>query len=530
MELQYPTALSRKHHIPGVKRQRILNACNQCRKRKVRCDEAQPRCRNCTERNEECITTDPRAQENVVVRRRTSKTPSQVVSGHSPAFVDEVSKSPTQPIQSSDTPRHEAWQNPMDANWSHLQKISQYSSSGSTPSYLTSRSEPSPAPNAFQNQGRYELSHRGASSVPSPASRTLQSREGNGADTRQYSYNQEMIINKAAHHKRKFIGGGTLQSLSKYLDHYFEYRGMERIGTRFVYGMQHAEEFPLPPLGSAQDLPSIPELCEREKYLEVFFDRIHPIFPVLDPALFRTALKEMVNQDPTILHQEKVPFLASAYCVFALGADESAGHCTEVGFSYLSAAYSLWTYIVSVPYLASVQALLLLTIALKARNKDGCGGQSLAQAIRIAQSLGINHAIIVETTTVHGEQLSSDEDMEVAARCWWICYCLEQNFGLEIGRPILIRDINCHQLLPRAFGNSSDFFGQWIRLCLIQSRLYEALYARPANLRNASDLLRDIGDIDRELCDWASSVEPEEIRYAWHMSYEEATEADNGFS
>jgi hypothetical protein len=321
-----------------------------------------------------------------------------------------------------------------------------------------------------------------------------------------------MIINQSAHQKRKCIGGGTLQSLSKYLDHYFEYRGLETIGPKFVYGMQHAEEFPQPRLGSSQTISPIPKLPEREIYLQAFFDRIHPMFPVLDVASFRSDVEKLAAQDLAMLHQEEVPLLASAYCVFSLGADETAGCCTEVGSIYLTAAYNLWAYIVSVPYLPSVQALLLLTVALKSRNRDGCGGQSLAQAIRIAQSLGLNHANIAKMETIPGESVSVS-DGNIDAYCWWVCYCLEQMFGLEIGRPILIREVHCHQIIPRSNDRSGDFFALWASLSQIQNRLYEALYARPSETRNAADLLRDIGEIDRDLCDWAAGVEPEEIRY-----------------
>jgi hypothetical protein len=275
--------------------------------------------------------------------------------------------------------------------------------------------------------------------------------------------------------------------------------------------MQHAEEFPLPKLGAMQTPPSVPALPERNTYLQAFFDRIHPMFPVLDANSFPSNMERLAAQDLTMLGQEDVPLLACVYCVFALGADESAGHCTDTGMMYLSAAFNLWTYIVSFPYLESVQALLLLTVALKARNKDGCGGQSLAQAIRVAQSLGMNHATVPKTETIPGETVPLN-DNDLYARCWWVCYCLEQMNGLEIGRPNLIREIHCDQVIPRSTGHTGDFFGLWVRLAQIQSRLYEALYARQPEARNASDLLRDIGQIDRELCDWAAAVEPEEIR------------------
>ncbi|KAF8858819.1 hypothetical protein BDZ45DRAFT_673749 [Acephala macrosclerotiorum] len=469
-----------KPQVPGVKRQRISNACNQCRKRKVRCDEAQPSCRNCFERNEECITTNLRTQEVIAIRRRTNKNSTNAVSGAA-TITNQKPQSPAQRVAYA-SPEEEAWQASLstsDGNWTHN------SSSGSTPSRHGIHSEVSPAFTRAVPK-RYEMN-------PPP-----------------YSYNQETIINKTGHHKRKFIGGGTLQALSKYLDRYFECRGLESVGPRFVYGMQHAEEFVQPKLGTAQVPPSFPAPAEMNIYFRAFFDRIHPMFPVLDMNSFQSDVGRMATQDLTMLRQEEVPLLACAYCVFALGADENAGHCTDISMVYLSAAFNIFAYIVSVPYLVSVQALILLTVALKARNKDGCGAQSLGQAIRIAQSLGLNHASVAKVEAIPGESVSfSDNNLD--AHCWWVCYCLEQMFGLEIGRPIFIREVHCRQVMPTSTGHTGDFFGLWIRLAQIQSRLYEVLYARQ-EARSASGLLRDIGQIDRELCDWEAAVKPEEIR------------------
>jgi hypothetical protein len=55
---------------------RLALACNQCRKRKVRCDAALPKCHNCTVRAEPCITSDPRKPgKGPGVRRRAVKGP-----------------------------------------------------------------------------------------------------------------------------------------------------------------------------------------------------------------------------------------------------------------------------------------------------------------------------------------------------------------------------------------------------------------------------------------------------------------------
>ena len=53
---------------------RLSLACNQFRRRKVRCDAQLPKCRNCSLRNEDCETSDlKRPGAGPVVRRRATK-------------------------------------------------------------------------------------------------------------------------------------------------------------------------------------------------------------------------------------------------------------------------------------------------------------------------------------------------------------------------------------------------------------------------------------------------------------------------
>lgn len=56
------------------KRIRLSLACDQCRKRKVKCDTEIPKCRNCWLRDEVCETTDPRCPDaGPSVRRWATK-------------------------------------------------------------------------------------------------------------------------------------------------------------------------------------------------------------------------------------------------------------------------------------------------------------------------------------------------------------------------------------------------------------------------------------------------------------------------
>lgn len=98
--------------------------------------------------------------------------------------------------------------------------------------------------------------------------------------------------------------------------------------------------------------------------------------------------------------------------------------------------------------------------------------------------------------------------LEYGGHAMWTCYCLEKTIGLEVGRPILIRDVDCNQVKPRA-GPRHNYLTNWIGLSQIQSQLLDVLYHRPPEKRNANDLLQDIGRIDRELCDRVAAVEPE---------------------
>jgi len=58
------------------KRKRLTHACTNCRARKVRCDETQPKCSNCVKAGAECVTFDPR-HPNAVVERREAQRPYQ---------------------------------------------------------------------------------------------------------------------------------------------------------------------------------------------------------------------------------------------------------------------------------------------------------------------------------------------------------------------------------------------------------------------------------------------------------------------
>ena len=79
-----PAPPSSSSSSSSSKRTRLTLACNQCRKRKVRCDTETPKCRNCWLRDEVCEATDPRWPHGTPTVRRWA-TKDGLLPGQNPA-------------------------------------------------------------------------------------------------------------------------------------------------------------------------------------------------------------------------------------------------------------------------------------------------------------------------------------------------------------------------------------------------------------------------------------------------------------
>ncbi|RDW84251.1 hypothetical protein BP6252_01841 [Coleophoma cylindrospora] len=468
-------------HTRGAKRQRLATACDQCRKRKVRCDERQPQCRHCAARGDVCRTSDPKLPGRQVARRRTAAVGTSVSPSSAASGPDALPRVDVPDIPSLSR-RHES------ISRSNHAPSPQSSLAGSSHAALGTSSA---------------LNHGDSSAQEDPRQNNI---EG--------SYEGQMILNTDnTTHKKKFLGGGSLQALAKHLDCLFEQAGWKSIADRFAFGMQYAEELLLPRYGTMHRLPALPALSEMTWCLSVFRRHIYPIYQIIDLTLLEQAMRQFHHTDLSSLPAKDVPVLCCAYSVLAIAVDEQAGSYTAMGLEFLTAAYMLYAHVISTPYLSSVQALLLLTIGLRARNKDGAAWQALGQAIRIAQSIGLHRRSedIVHTP----DPRSGESNFDFDARVWWACYCLEKTMGLEVGRPLAIRDSECNQSIPcsQADGlHHGNLLLAQIRLAQIQGRLIDIIYNRPPDAKNAPSFLGDIGSIDGELRMWATEMCPEEIR------------------
>ena len=121
----------------------------------------------------------------------------------------------------------------------------------------------------------------------------------------------EMTFNTDVQTDRvKMMGGSSSQCLVKSLDVYLETAQIQPLSHNFRHGMRHAEELSIS-LGAS--LPDLPEAVLRDRYVSVFFEKIHPIYPLFDIDKMKSTIEHFASL-PSLksLSHEQGPLLVSA--------------------------------------------------------------------------------------------------------------------------------------------------------------------------------------------------------------------------
>ncbi|KAG8672836.1 hypothetical protein FPOAC2_06246 [Fusarium poae] len=444
---------------PRSKRGRLSLACTQCRKRKVRCDATTPKCRNCVLRGDECTTFDPRRPNAVAVRKWPHKS-SQSTSTLSP-----------------------------------VQRRASIVSQHSSPASLIGSQHAASTPlSASGNKER----------VPSWIERAyqeVQTSPESGTDG-QTNDSPDVVMNTdESSHRIKYMGSSSLQCLTRFIDLFLQRRGLDPIGRHFRWGMCFTEEFSLPLVPSLPDLPS---MSVMEPCIKKYFSRTHPLIPILDHTEFISDVLRFSDLQQTCqnglqgaMTSVDAPALVAIYAVLSIGMDDHEGTISPAATGYLTGAYSLVSHLLSFPYMSSVQALVLLAVAMRARGKDGQCWHLLGQAIRIGYSLGFHRKIVISNPN---EDSGHQVDRQLHSRVWWSCYALEKSMQLETGRPSAIEITDCDQPLPDKSSGLNPCFIRWVSLSQLVGKISEHIFQRRAE--SALEFLSGIAQLDQALIDW----------------------------
>ncbi|KAL2412561.1 hypothetical protein ABEF91_000879 [Exophiala dermatitidis] len=462
------------------------------------------RCRNCWLRDEDCETTDPRYPEKGPSVRRWA-TKDGLLPGQNPAA----------------THRNQA-------------QIPKHSQAESATASLDPDRRLSPTANSIPHGSgsvRTEASAPEENAIPSSAdtnppqgtmswvSRGYQtSVNADGGHVNNEDNEPDLVVNADAS-KVKYMGGSSVQCLSVFVNIYLRRKGLPTFSSHFRSGMQHVEEFPL---SLTTCIPPLPPQETLATCLDTFFTKVWPVYPVLERQTIEASIQFFQGLEASssaglqaTMASSQVPQLAIIFAVTAIAADETAGEPTELGNLYVSAAYSLFAHLVATPYMTSVQALLLLAVALRCRFKDGQAWHVLAQAIRVAHSIGLHRYIppqLTSTTATDQPPGGLQTKTQLQARVWWSCYALEKLMELETGRPSAIQDDGVDQILPQkadAADDAPDVFSFWIDLARILGQISRHLYRQHPT--SAEQLMFEVGRLDQRLTQWANSL-PENLK------------------
>ncbi|KAJ9480398.1 Regulatory protein CAT8 [Pseudozyma hubeiensis] len=288
----------------------------------------------------------------------------------------------------------------------------------------------------------------------------------------------DVVINTDGSPNRfKVLGGSSLQYLFKFTDVCLASYGFDATAPLFRHGLTPSDDFVMPLFPTLPDLPAQSVLSHC---IDIFFARVWPVFPALDRDAVQAEadlLLELQGERPSQLsstaglaeslqskvRSSQVPSLVVLYAIICIGlhetspADAVLAPVREHADSYLTACYSLHAHLTAMPYQPSVQALLLVALALRACGKDGQAWYILGLALRLAMSLGLHKS--VETPQQRGLLLNSSASLR--RRLWWSCFSLERLLQLECGRPSSIDSTQDYGSLDANLTIRLPGFGLW---------------------------------------------------------------------
>ncbi|THY57876.1 hypothetical protein D6C97_04597 [Aureobasidium pullulans] len=302
--------------------------------------------------------------------------------------------------------------------------------------------------------------------------------------------------------QRKYKGPSSLQAFAQWLHlncHVLE----NDLSEHFRQGSRHSEDIDILPFLS---MPALgPDWGD---YVAAYLDEIAPIYPIVGKASITRAGTYLARFNALELNPiSDRPTMACVYACIALGA-RTKGH-TGVAQAYIEAACSLIGYLSSLPYLESAQALLLIAVDQRGREKTGAAFLLVRQAIGILNSMGLHR-----TPFYSNDQLSVARQ-QMDRRIWHTAHALEKTMALEEGRPSSTYDrmFDDASSSPGTIGGCLEPWKAFVSLGVIQGQISERFFDQRswAVSPDHAELLALQGELDECLTQWSDNL-PKSLR------------------
>ncbi|ORX99514.1 hypothetical protein K493DRAFT_313193 [Basidiobolus meristosporus CBS 931.73] len=538
-----------------TKRKRLTQACEGCRKKKVRCDGGKPACANCARRNIECTyvpSTNKRGPRQGYIEKLEKRLdmmeklleplkPNEGGEGENES--EARAEYDTQEAESDDsgrsvTPEASACVVPsiQGLPQSQVPTLSQPSPSTqnqaspavTTSSYLaTVVNDHSPSPYA-EYPGRAE-------SVHSSRSIASNSSVGGSHGNSGYSGYHGVGSNEASPHRKKSVVVGSSSSLcaNPYMQATISsgdnFETLINLITRSwlndkrVRGFIHEDGYS-PSAGNPYEVGptrslSFPEISDR--LINAYFDLVNPQYTVVHRAQFMRDL-EAGTQSELLL-----------YCIYAVTAryvspgNPDSKHTFAAGDYFASRAKSLMGQCCDEHTVSNVQALFLLALHAYGSGHGSGGWLYSGMATRMAQEIGMNR-VDEKATDMDPPRKLTWIEKETCRRIWWSLYALERIISIGTGRQTVIDENDCEVALPSddslwetsgdpkyqpdPGSSSPGGLAYLVTLTTIMGRVYQFQNRLKLSRGSPSSLHAEFAILDAALVSWNISL-PSRFQY-----------------
>ncbi|KAL4933694.1 Zn(II)2Cys6 transcription factor [Aspergillus undulatus] len=229
---------------------------------------------------------------------------------------------------------------------------------------------------------------------------------------------------------------------------------------------------------------------------------LYSVFPVVNVKV----LQMLLDEDILDLQAQSAD-IANLACLVSFTALITELHRLEPAFSncdpdsYLRTVLALIPrLLVEEPTLRTLEAVIIVVTYLLPIGHTNTADFLLAIAIRIMYSLGANRYSVVRAA----------EGRHTRA-LFWLCYGVDKELAMRIGRPPLINDIDCDLQLPDNYILSDNLFVDRplspeqllytsdLRLAFIKSKICTLLYSDHGRAQSEARRLQYIRELDEEL-------------------------------
>ncbi|PYH93431.1 hypothetical protein BO71DRAFT_327675 [Aspergillus ellipticus CBS 707.79] len=456
-----------------------MQACNTCRRKKVKCDGKRPACSPCHAFNLQCAY-----QDGVDRRSRSSR-----------AYVEELEKrvESLQEQLRSDRPR-DRLQHSVEVQQGAYSpsRLSRSDAVSSQPSHLDTREHPSKHDELMDQDHSCSTSSGGAN-------------------------DQAYLINVQDGRMRYFGASSAFSALPNTIvsgsGNQTRTEARQRVPRQCATAWQLSNWVPRALQTGLDQCISEPLPSKKEtlQLISEFFTSFNQAIPLFDETSFMRLVERQYSWNPDDSASWWISLniaLAIAYRERAHAASDASGNWNKSLGHVKNALNVVVEIFLRYADLSAVQGLLGLALYFQGTPNPQALFIFAAAAMRLAQSMGLHRN--------NSSGVPSSEE-EQRRRTYWIAFQLDADISIRVGRPPIQDSEDFDTSLPAENphdgkgiitieGTRINFFRLLVQLSLVQRRVYRHLYTVTARQQPNGKVVQELKLCEEALLEWKSKV------------------------